>query len=221
MAQDPLHVLWIEPHFPGRLGAVADWLVRRRGYRCTFYCHRVEPRESWPASVGQGLDVQVFGVGGVARDPAVTWSRTLERSLCYSYGCWEVLEKNRPRAIDLIVGRSIGLGSSLFAPVYSPAAPVVNFLDYYYHAHRHDLAGEAGPETAPAYFHWRRSMAAIDLLDLEQAALAWTPTDWQRGLYPAEYRDRSSSCTTASTPAGSTRPRGRPGRPARGRSPAE
>ena len=57
MAQDPLHVLWVEPHFPGRLGAVADWLVRRRGYRCWFYCHTAEPREHWPASVGQGLDV--------------------------------------------------------------------------------------------------------------------------------------------------------------------
>ena len=150
---------------------------------------RLEPRETWPASVGQGLEVQVFGLGGIAREQAVSWSRTLERSLCYSYGCWEVLEKNRPRAIDLVVGRSMGLGSSLFAPVYAPAAPVVSFLDYFYHAHRHDLAGEAGPETAPAYFHWRRSMAAIDLLDLEQAALAWTPTSWQRGLYPAEYRD--------------------------------
>ena len=66
---------------------------------------------------------------------------------------------------------------------------MVNFLDYFYHAHRHDLADEAGPETPPAYFHWRRSMAAIDLLDLEQTALGWTPTRWQRDLFPAEYRD--------------------------------
>jgi glycosyltransferase involved in cell wall biosynthesis len=189
MAQDPLNVLWVEPTFPGRLGAVADWLVRRRGYRSWFYCHTRDPRESWPASVGQGLEVQVFGVGGVARESAVTWSRALERSLCYSYGCWEILEQRRPRPIDLIVGRSAGLGSSLFAPVYWPAAPVVSFLDYYYHAHRNDLADEAGPETPPAYFHWRRSMAAVELLDLEQAAVGWTPTDWQRGLFPAEYRD--------------------------------
>jgi glycosyltransferase involved in cell wall biosynthesis len=189
MAQDPLHVLWIEPQFPGRLGGVADWLVRRRGYRASFYCHTLEPRTNWPAAVGQGLDVQVFGVGGVARDAAVGWTRTLERSLCYAYGCWEVLEQKRPRAIDLVVGRSAGLGSSLFAPVYWPAAPVVNFLDYYYHAHRHDLADEAGPDTPASYFHWRRSMAAIELLDLEHAALGWTATNWQRGLFPAEYRD--------------------------------
>jgi glycosyltransferase involved in cell wall biosynthesis len=189
MAHDPLHVLWVEPQFPGRLGAVADWLVRRRGYRASFYCHTLEPRACWPASVDRGLDVQVFGVGGIARESAVSWSRALERSLCYSYGCWEVLEQRRPRAIDLIVGRSMGLGSSLFAPVYCPAAPVVNFLDYFLHAHRHDLAEEAGPETPPAYFQWRRSTAAIDLLDLEQTTLGWTPTQWQRGLFPSEYRN--------------------------------
>jgi glycosyltransferase involved in cell wall biosynthesis len=189
MTQDPLHVLWIEPSFPGRLGAAADWLVRRRGYRASFYCHTLEPRSSWPASVGNGLEVQTFGVGGIARESAVAWSRALERSLCYSYGCWEVLDQRRPRPIDLIVGRSAGLGSSLFAPVYWPAAPVVSFLDYFYHAHRHDLADETSAETPPAYFHWRQSMAGIDLLDLEQAALGWTPTDWQKQLYPAEYRN--------------------------------
>jgi glycosyltransferase involved in cell wall biosynthesis len=187
MAQDPLHVLWVEPSFPGRLGAAADWLVRRRGYRVWFYCHTVEGRETWPASVGQGLEVQVFGVGGVARESAVTWSRAMERSLCYSYGCWEVLEQKRPRPIDVVVGRSAGLGSALFAPVYASAAPVVQFLDYYYHGRANDLADEAGPDTPPAYYHWRRSTAAIELLDLEQATLAWTPTEWQRSLFPAEY----------------------------------
>jgi glycosyltransferase involved in cell wall biosynthesis len=201
MAQDPLHVLWIEPSFPGRMGAVADWLVRRRGYRASFYCHTVEPRPAYPAtagipkSTGTGkgkepeVQVQTFGVGGVAREASVAWSRALERSLCYAYGCWEVLEQRRPRPIDLIVGRSSDLGSSLFAPVYWPAAPVVNFLDYYYHPHQYDLADEAGPETPPAYFQWRRSMAAVDLLDLEQAALGWTATRWQQQLFPEEYRN--------------------------------
>jgi len=188
MAQDPLHVLWVEPHFPGRLGAVADWLVRHRGYRCWFYCHTALAREHWPASVGRGLELQVFGVGGAAREQAVAWSRTLERSLCYSYGCWEVLEARRPRPIDLIVGRSAGLGSTLFAPVYAPAPPRVNLFDYYFHPRQNDLAAEIAADTATAYVHWRRSANAIELLDLEQCDLAWTPTHWQRHLFPPEYR---------------------------------
>ena len=121
----------------------------------------------------------------------------------------------RPRPIDLIVGRSTGLGSALFAPVYWPAAPVVNFLDYFYHAHRHDLADEAGPETPPAYFHWRRSMAAIDLLDLEQTSLGWTPTAGSAICFRPSIATSSSSCTMASTPGAFADRRGT--RPASGR----
>jgi glycosyltransferase involved in cell wall biosynthesis len=189
MHQDPLHVLWVEPHFPGRLGAVADYLVRRRGYRCWFYCHTADPREHWPASVGRGLEVQTFGVGGVARDQVVAWPRTLERSLCYAYGCWEVLEARRPRPIDLIIGRSAGLGSTLFTPVYAPAPPRVNLFDYYFYPRQNDLAGDIRGDAATVYTHWRRSSSAIDLLDLEHSNLAWTQTEWQRQLYPTEYRD--------------------------------
>ncbi len=189
MAQDPLHVLWVEPHFPGRLGPVADWLVRRRGYRCWFYCHSADPRDSWPDSVGNGLELQTFGVGGVAREPAVPWSRTLERSLCYAYGCWEVLEARRPRPIDLIVGRSAGLGSTLFAPVYAPAPPQISLFDYYVHPRSNDLADDDAAGAAPAYAYWRRSANVCDLLELEQCDLAWTHSDWQRRLYPSEYQD--------------------------------
>ncbi len=188
MAQDPLHVLWIEPGFPGRMGGVADWLTRHRGYRSTFYCHTTAPRSHWPSSVGRGLDIETFGVGGAARDQAVAWSRTLERGLCYAYGCWEVLDKKRPRPIDLIVGRSSGLGSSLFAPVYWPSAPVASYMDYYFAPHQHDLADHAAPDMRSSYYCWRRSMGAIDLLDLEQASLGWTSTEWQRRLYPGEYQ---------------------------------
>jgi len=188
MAHDPLHVLWIEPSFPGRLGGIADWLTRRRGYRSFFYCHTTAPQAHWPASVGRGLDVVTFPVGGAARDPAVAWTRTLERGLCYAYACHEVLEQRRPRPIDLVVGRSAGLGSSLFAPVTYPAVPVVSWLDYYYQPHAHDLADETPPNTPESYYLWRRSMGVIDLLDLEQAALALTPTRWQRSLYPAAYQ---------------------------------
>ena len=95
----------------------------------------------------------------------------------------------RPRPVDVVLGRSDGLGSSLFAPVHAPRTPVVQLFDYYYHARKHDLADEAGPETPPAYYHWRRAANAIDLLDLENGVVPWAPTAWQRDLYPAEYRD--------------------------------
>jgi glycosyltransferase involved in cell wall biosynthesis len=188
MAQDPLALLCVEPRFPGRLGPVADWLVRKRGYRCQFYCAAADGREHWPSAVGAGLDVIQFNVGGVAREPGAHWTRGLERGLCYAYGCYEVLEARRPRPVDLVLGRSAFLGSSLFAPVGLPAAPVVNFFDYYFHARAHDLAAEAGPDAPPDYFYWRRSANAVELTDLENGVTPWTATRWQRDLFPAEYR---------------------------------
>jgi glycosyltransferase involved in cell wall biosynthesis len=188
MSQAPLSLLCIEPRFPGRLGAVADWLVRKRGYRCSFFCTATEPRASWPTSVGRGLDVVPFRLGGVAREPGVPWPQILERGLCYAYGCWEELHARRPWPIDLVLGRSAGHGSTLFAPVAFPAAPVVNLFDYYCHAHEHDLAGEHEEDRPADYYHWRRSANAMDLLDLENGVRPWAPTAWQRDLYPAEYR---------------------------------
>jgi glycosyltransferase involved in cell wall biosynthesis len=189
MAQDPLSLLCIEPNFPGRLGATADWLVRRRGYRCQFYCATADPPAYWPPSARRGLEIIQFKVGGVARESAVPWTRSLERSLCYSFGCFEVLDSRRPRPVDLVLGRSASLGSTLFAPVTLPAAPVVNLFDYWMAPHDNDLVQDMGPDAPPEYFQWRRTAHAYDLLELESAAGRWTHTAWQRDLFPPEYRD--------------------------------
>lgn len=189
MSQDPLHVVWVEPRFPGRLGAVADWLTRKRGYRSTFYCQHADPADHWPSSVGKGIELRQYAAGGAAIERSVAWPRSLERGLCHAFGLYETLERDQIRAIDLIVGRSNGLGSGLFAGVYAPAAPVVTWLDGYLHPRSHDLADDAPPHMPDAYYRWRRSSGAMDLLDLENAQAALTPTDWQRSTYPVAYHD--------------------------------
>jgi Glycosyl transferase family 4 group len=189
MAQDPLSLLCIEPRFPGRLGAVADWLVRRRGYRCQFYCASAADRAFWPASTGHGMDVIQFNVGGVARKSAVPWTRDLERGLCYAYGCFEVLHSRRLLGVDVVLGRSAHLGSTLFAPVTQPRLPLVNFFDYFYQSHAHDVTADLGASMPAEYFHWRRTTNAMDLLDLENGVHPWTATPWR--VLPASVHESS------------------------------
>ena len=96
--------------------------------------------------------------------------------MCYAFGAFEVINNRRPRPVDVVLARSEGLGSSLFAHVYAPKIPVVQYLDYYYHGRKNDLAEEMGPSSPTAYHHWRRAANAIDLLDLDNGVVPWTST---------------------------------------------
>ena len=189
MAECPLHVVWVEPRFPGRLGVVADWLTSKRGYRSTFYCQRADPPEFWPNSVGHGLELRGYVVGGAALETAVTWQRTLERGLCHAFAFYEALERDRIRPIDVIIGRSHGLGSALFAQAHAPRTPVVQWMDAYIPTRQNDL--DAGLHSNPpdAQNRWRRSTGAMDLLDLENAQVGICGSNWERESFPAEYRD--------------------------------
>jgi glycosyltransferase involved in cell wall biosynthesis len=187
VSQDPLHLLCVEPRFPGRLGAVADWLVRRRGYRCRLYCSSADGSDYWPASVGKGLEVIRYNVAAAGSAATVDWTRFLERGLAQAMGAHECIDARRPRPIDLVLGRTANLGSTLFVPVSLPGVPVVNYFDYFYHPHAYDLAEEADPDLPITYYLWRRAANAMDLLDLENGVTPWTATAWQRDLYPREY----------------------------------
>jgi glycosyltransferase involved in cell wall biosynthesis len=189
MPQAPLTLLCVEPNFPGHLGLVADWLVRKRGYRCYFAFNTAATEAQWPESTNRGLELLPYKVGGVAREQVVPWTSHLERSLCYAYGAWEVIDARRLRAIDLVLARSGGLGSSLFLPVTFPRVPIVQRLDYYLQPRSGDLANEDAASLPVEYVHWRRSANAVELLELENQVVPWTTSAWQRDLFPSEYRD--------------------------------
>ena len=90
---------------------------------------------------------------------------------------------------DLIVGHS-GFGSTLFLPELYPAVPVVNYLEYYYHPHHSDM--DFRPEFAPAEIDFLRARArnAMILLDLVNCRSGYSPTHFQRNLFPAELRHK-------------------------------
>jgi glycosyltransferase involved in cell wall biosynthesis len=140
----------------------------------------------WPESVGRGLDVVACPV---AAEGTVGWLRVLERGMAHARGYAQQLDRPRRERIDLVLGRSAGLGSTLLVPLVLPRTPIVNLFDYFYQPRANDLAADVRADIPQAYWHWRRAANAIDLLDLENGVTAWTTTAWQRDLYPPEYRD--------------------------------
>ena len=89
---------------------------------------------------------------------------------------------------DLIVGHS-GLGSTLFLPELFPAVPVVNYFEYYYRPHGSDM--DFRPDFPPPEDRFPpRGRNAMLLLDLVNCRSGYSPTHFQRSLFPAERIDR-------------------------------
>lgn len=89
---------------------------------------------------------------------------------------------------DLVVGHS-GFGSTTFlADLYD--CPIINYFEYYYHGRNSDL--DFRPEIPVKELDLLRSRTrnAMILLDLQTCAAGYSPTQWQKSLFPVEYQPK-------------------------------
>ncbi|HLN26876.1 MAG TPA: glycosyltransferase [Gemmataceae bacterium] len=89
---------------------------------------------------------------------------------------------------DLVVGPSM-YASSLFLPdLY--ACPVINYFDYYFQPS--DSYVTFRPDFPPTDLEIVRARAhnALVLQDLRSCRAGYSPTSWQRNLFPAEYHPK-------------------------------
>jgi glycosyltransferase involved in cell wall biosynthesis len=181
-----MHVLYVHQNFPAQFGHIAQHLVERLGWRCTFLSQT-------PAGNVGGIEKIEYKLLGGATKHNHFCTRTFENTVWHCDGVYRAM-RNRPDIKpDLIVGHS-GFGSTLFLRELYPNVPVINFFEYYYLPHdvdsdmdfRKDLAW---PTHDLTYLRSRCRNAMI-LLDLQNCQAAYTPTEFQRSRFPEELRPR-------------------------------
>jgi glycosyltransferase involved in cell wall biosynthesis len=101
---------------------------------------------------------------------------------------YQLLKRHPEIRPDLVVGSSIYASSTFLPDLYE--CPVINYFDYYYQ--RRDSYVDFRPEFPPDELDVVRARAhnALVLLDLQACAAGYSPTAWQRDLFPAEYRHK-------------------------------
>ncbi len=177
-----MHVLFVHQNFPAQFGHIARHLIDRLGWRCTFVS------QTPPGDVAGIRKIQYLATGG-ARETTHYLSRTFENAVAHAHGVFEACKRTPDLRPDLIVGHS-GFGSTLFLPELYPHAPVVNYFEYFYHPHGSDM--DFRPEFAPPELDFLRVRArnAMVLLDLVNCRSGYSPTHFQRALFPAELRHK-------------------------------
>lgn len=177
-----MHVLFVHQNFPAQFGHIAHHLIRSRSWRCTFVS------QTAPGDVGGIRKIQYTTAGG-ARSTSHYCSRTFENSIWHAHGVYEACKSQPDLRPDLIVGHS-GLGPTLFLPELYPDVPIVNYFEYYYHAHDSDI--DFRPEFPSLELNFLRARArnAMTLLDLANCRCGYSPTNFQRGLFPENLRHK-------------------------------
>ncbi len=184
----PVRVLFVHRNFPAHFGHIARHLSRELGRECMFLTEHVDVDAEGEGSAA--ISVVRYTPQGGATKRSHYFSRTFENAIAHAAGVHEACEEvSATFTPDLIVGHS-GFGSTLLLPEVFPEAPIVNLFEYFYRPHESDL--DFRPDFPPLPEDVLRSRArnAMIMLDLEQCAAGYAPTEFQRSLFPTAYSDK-------------------------------
>lgn len=179
-----MHVLFVHQNYPAQFGHIADHLVRRHGFRCTFVSQR-------PAARDGQFERVTYTVRGGATDKSHYCSRTFENAIWHTHAVYEALAARPDIQPDLIVGHS-GFGSTLFLrDLYR--CPIINYFEYFYRPVNSDMDFRPDFPCLPIDRARARARNATILLDLENADAGYSPTQWQRSRLPNAFQSKIES----------------------------
>jgi glycosyltransferase involved in cell wall biosynthesis len=176
-----MHLLFVHQNFPAQFGHIAAYLVKHKGFRCTFVSERPPGREG-------GIERIQYKIQGGARKENHYCSRTFENAIWHTHAVYEALKGRRDIKPDLIVGHS-GFGSTLFLrELYD--CPIINYFEYFYRPRGSDM--DFRPDFPSQEMDKIRARArnAMLLLDLENCDRGYSPTRWQRDRLPKEFHEK-------------------------------
>jgi glycosyltransferase involved in cell wall biosynthesis len=176
-----MHILFIHQNFPAQFGHIAAYLVRHKGFRCTFLSQHA------PGNVG-GIERIQYVLRSGATEATHYCSRSFENAIWHSHAIYQALEKRADIRPDLIVAHSGFLSPIFLRELYD--CPIVDYFEYYYLTKGADM--DFRPDFPYPVINRLRARArnANLLMDLEDCDAGYSPTRWQRHLFPALYRPK-------------------------------
>jgi glycosyltransferase involved in cell wall biosynthesis len=179
-----MHVLFIHQNFPAQFRYIAPRLITEHGWQCSFITERQEGELP-------GVRKILYKPRGGATMANSVFTRNFENAVAHAHGVFESLKEVKDLQPDLVVAHS-GFGSSLYTP-YLYDAPVINFLEYFYQPIGQDLGFR--PEVPVGEMELLRSRTnnSMILLDVINCDRGWTPTTYQREMFPKELQVKIES----------------------------
>ena len=178
-----MNILFVHQNMPGQFGHLAAALARDPANRVVFLTKadrapppgvaRVLYRPQRPANASTHHYIRGFE-NGVLHGQAVAGA------------CLAMRERNF--VPDIVVAHP-GWGEPLYVKDVFPTAKLLNYCEFFYHASGADIGFDPAEAVDAEVAARVRTKNAALLLALAASDRGVSPTEWQRSLHPAEWRD--------------------------------
>ncbi len=182
-----MNILFLHPNMPGQYKHLARVLGAEGVHRIFF--------------ITKHKSAEIPGVTRITyrtvRDASPQTHRYLvptERAVLQGQEVWRVAKKLKAEqgfVPDVIVAHP-GWGDALFIKDLFPKVPLLNFCEFYYRATGADVAFEEQGKAEPDDFARVRMKNITNLMSLEMADWAVTPTVWQWSMNSPDLRHKIS-----------------------------
>jgi glycosyltransferase involved in cell wall biosynthesis len=184
-----MHVLFVHKEFPGHFGHIARYLAEQYGVECTFVYRNIPQRFQGrlPAAIDKGIRLILYQSRGASPDTHFCNLHT-EISMWHAQAVYETMKGFPEIKPDVVVGHC-GFGTALFLADLYPC-PLIVHCEYFEQPGKPFLFSRR--EFPPSELDLLRARAsnATNLLNLHACAAGYSPTAWQRSLFPAEYQHK-------------------------------
>lgn len=177
-----MHILFVHQNFPAQFGHIAEYLIRQKGFRCTFASQKSPG--TWA-----GVERIQYHVKSGATDKTHYCSRTFENAIWHSHALYEALHVRPDIQPDLIVAHSGFLTTVFLRELYR--CPIINYFEYFYRTKQSDMDFRADFPSPEINKLRARARNAVLLLDLENCDAGYSPTQWQRNRLPRLFHDKT------------------------------
>lgn len=182
-----MNILLVHQNFPGQFKHLAPILAADKGNRVVAFTMTKNPP---PIA---GVQMVSYQPGRGTNPQTHPWAQDLEAKVIRGQVAMKAARKMRDEhgfVPDLIYAHP-GWGESLFLKEVWPQARLMLYAEWYYPLHGADTGFDAEFQPAGEEAICRlRVKNAHNLLSMEAADAAVSPTHWQRSTHPAWFRDR-------------------------------
>jgi glycosyltransferase involved in cell wall biosynthesis len=177
-----MNILFIHQDMPGQFAHLAAYLARDTAHRVVFL---TKGSKAAPPGV---VHARYAPPALTAPDPFVRgFESAVLHGRAVANACLEL--QDRGFVPDVVLAHP-GWGESLYVKDVVPAAKLINYCEFFYHAAGADIGFDPNEQVDGAFAALLRTRNAHLLLSLAGCDRGLSPTNWQRFLHPDEYRHK-------------------------------